>query len=168
MAIRFPIRMALGAVMALAATAASARQPAAPPSQAAQTVAAAKDAAASANPELVGQLSQELSVTPTQAEGAAGAVFSLAKKRLKPEEFGKVAAAVPGIEGLLKAAPLPDPKSAALDLASQGGGVAGLGSSLGKLGLKPEMALKIVPAISGYLKGKGAAEASQLVGGLLK
>ena len=107
-------------------------------------------------------------MTPTQAEGAAGAVFVLAKRRLKPEEFGKVAAAVPGIEGLLKAAPLPDPKSAALDLASQGGGVASLASSLGKLGLKPEMAMKLVPAMSGYLKEKGAGDAAQLVGGLLK
>jgi hypothetical protein len=155
--------------MALAALVASplrAQEPAAPPPEAGKTP--AKDAVATANPELVAQLSKELSMTPTQAEGAAGSVFAMAKKRLKPEDFAKVAAAVPGIEGLLKAAPLPDPKSAALDIASQGGGVASLASSLGKLGLKPETALKLVPAISGYLKGQGAGEAAQLVGGLLK
>jgi hypothetical protein len=152
-------RLAIAAFAVGAATAGLAQDPAGTP---------AKDAAATANPELVAHMSKELSMTPTQAEGAAGAVFSLAKKRLKPEEFTKVAAAVPGIEGLVKAAPLPDPKSAALDIASQGAGVASLASSLGKLGLKPEMALKIVPAISGYLRGKGAGEASQLVGGLLK
>jgi hypothetical protein len=157
------IRMALGMLAALAANVASAQTPPAPKAQAAP-----KDAAATANPELVGQLSNELKVTPAQAEGAAGAVFVLAKRKLKPEDFGKVAAAVPGIDGLLKAAPAPDPKSAALDLASQGGGIASLGNSLGKLGLKPEMALKVVPAISGYLKVKGATEAAQLVGGLLK
>ncbi len=111
---------------------------------------------------------KDLSLTPTQAEGAAGAVFGLAKKKLKPEDFGKVAAAVPGIEGLLSAAPLPDPKSAALDLVAPSAGVASLASSLGKLGLKPEMAMKLVPAISGYLKGKGAGDAAALVGGLLK
>jgi Protein of unknown function VcgC/VcgE (DUF2780) len=150
------IRMALVAIVAFAPAGAPAQEPA-----------AEKDAAA-ANAELVGQLSKELSMTPTQAEGAAGSVFVLAKKRLKPEDFGKVAAAVPGMEALIKAAPLPDPKSAALDLATQGGGAASLASSLGKLGLKPEVAMKLVPAMSGYLKGKGAADAAQLVGGLLK
>lgn len=170
-------RMALGAVVAAAMTsallareltAASTEGAKAPAAQARATAAAEKDAAATANPELVGQLSRELAMTPTQAEGAAGAVFVLAKRRLRPEDFGKVAAAVPGIDGLIKAAPVPDPKSAALDIVSQGGGVASLGSSLTKLGLKPEMAMKLVPAVSGYLKGQGADEPAQLVGGLLK
>jgi len=155
----YATRLILAGLVA-ASTAALAQEPAAPPAE--------KDAAATANPELVGQLVKDLSLTPTQAEGAAGAVFGLAKKKLKPEDFGKVAAAVPGIEGLLKAAPIPDPKSAALDLVAPGAGVASLASSLSKLGLKPEMALKLVPVMSGYLKGKGAGDAAQLVGGLLK
>ena len=150
------VRLVLAASLAFVTTSALAQ---APP---------AKDVAATASPELVGQLTRDLSVTPAQAEGGAGAVFAMARKRLKPEDFGKVAAAVPGMEALIAAAPLPDPKSAALDIASQGAGVASLASSLGKLGLKPEMALKIVPAISGHLKEKGAADAAQLVGGLLK
>jgi Protein of unknown function VcgC/VcgE (DUF2780) len=150
------IRLMLAAGLAFATTSALAQ---APPE---------KEVAATASPELVGQLTQELSVTPTQAEGGAGAVFAMARKRLKPEDFGKIAAAVPGIEALIAAAPLPDPKAAALDIASQGAGVASLANSLGKLGLKPEMALKIVPAISGHLKAKGAADAALLVGGLLK
>jgi Protein of unknown function VcgC/VcgE (DUF2780) len=55
--------------------------------------------------ELVGQLTKGLSVTPTQARGGAGALFALAKSRLSEEEFSKVSAAVPGMSGLLKAAP---------------------------------------------------------------
>ena len=153
----FWVGMTLATLAAFAATSALAQEPAAPSA-----------AAPTGNPELVAHLAKELAMTPTQAEGAAGAAFALAKKRLKAEDFGKVATAVPGIEGLLRAAPLPDPKSAALDIASQGAGVASLASSLGKLGLKPEVALKLMPAISGYLKGKGAGEAAQLVGGLLK
>lgn len=159
----YAVRLTLAALMA--AGTALAQEPAAPPAASAP---APKDVAATANPELVGQLVKDLSVTPTQAEGAAGAVFGLAKKKLKPEDFGKVAAAVPGIEGLLSAAPVPDPKSAALDLVAPGAGVASLASSLGKLGLKPEIAMKLVPAMSGYLKGKGAGDAAALVGGLLK
>jgi hypothetical protein len=55
--------------------------------------------------ELVGQLTKGLSVTRTQARGGAGALFALAKSRLSGEEFSKVSAAVPGMNGLLKAAP---------------------------------------------------------------
>jgi Protein of unknown function VcgC/VcgE (DUF2780) len=151
------LRVTLAALAAFAATSALAQEAAAP-----------STAGAPSNPELVAHLAKELVMTEPQAEGAAGAAFALAKKRLRAEDFGKVAAAVPGIEGLLKAAPLPDPKSAALDIASHGAGVASLASSLGKLGLKPEVALKLMPAISDYLKAKGAGEAAQLVGGLLK
>ncbi|HEY6552963.1 MAG TPA: DUF2780 domain-containing protein [Vicinamibacteria bacterium] len=154
------VRPLLAAVMAATTTSLLAQEPAAAPPD--------KDVAATASPELVGHLTRDLAITATQAEGGAGAVFAMAKKRLKPEDYGKVTAAVPGIEALIAAAPLPDPKSAALDIASQGAGVASLASSLGKLGLKPEMALKIVPAISGHLKGRGASDAAQLVGGLLK
>ena len=74
--------------------------------------AAAQDAAAladeikkSANPDLIGALTKEIGATPTQASGAAGALFGLAKTRLKPEEFAKVAGAVPGMDTLLAAAP---------------------------------------------------------------
>jgi len=57
------------------------------------------------SPELVGQLTKGLGVSQDQAVGGAGALFGLAKSRLKPEEFGKVSSAVPGMDGLLAAAP---------------------------------------------------------------
>src|SRR5438105_15894681 len=63
------------------------------------------DHATTASPELVGQLTKALSITPAQASGGAGALFGLAKKRLSAEEFSKVAANVPGIENLIKAGP---------------------------------------------------------------
>lgn len=58
-----------------------------------------------ASPELVGQLTQGLSVTPQQATGGAGALFGLAKSKLSPADFGKIAAVVPGMDSFLKAAP---------------------------------------------------------------
>ena len=61
----------------------------------------AQSAAAKASPELVGTLSKEIGATPEQAAGAAGSLFGVAKSRLKPEEFSKVAAAVPGMDALL-------------------------------------------------------------------
>ena len=52
--------------------------------------------AAKASPELVTALSKEIGGTPEQAAGAAGALFNVAKSRLKPEQFSQVAAAVLG------------------------------------------------------------------------
>src|SRR4029450_1900875 len=59
-----------------------------------------------ASPELVGQLVNELGVTPAQAEGAAGTLFGVAKGKLSTDDFAKVAGAVPNMDGLLKAAPV--------------------------------------------------------------
>src|SRR5688572_136931 len=61
-------------------------------------------AAAKASPDLVGALSKEIGGTPEQSAGAAGALFNVARSRLKPEEFSQVAAAVPGMDSLLSAA----------------------------------------------------------------
>src|SRR5262245_16341407 len=58
-----------------------------------------------ASPELVGQVASELGVTPKQAQAAAGTLFGLSKTKLSAGDFAKVAGAVPGMEGLLKAAP---------------------------------------------------------------
>src|ERR1700750_85762 len=68
------------------------------------------------SPELVGNLTKELSITPEQATGGAGALFGLAKSKLKPEEFLKVANVVPGIDGFLNAAPKPKQAGGAADM----------------------------------------------------
>src|SRR3954464_12999872 len=61
--------------------------------------------AKSLSPELIGNLTKGLSISPQQAAGGAGALFGLAKTRLKPAEFTKIADVVPGMDGLLGAAP---------------------------------------------------------------
>src|SRR5262245_807162 len=125
-----------------------------------------------ANPELVGALVKEIGGTPQQAEGAAGALFGLAKTRLKPEEWSQVAGAVPGMDSLLKAAP-----AATSGLESMAGavpgaaGLGGLSSAAGafkKLGLKPEMAAKAVPVLTDYVSKTGGAEVGKLLAGALK
>jgi hypothetical protein len=62
-------------------------------------------AAAKASPDLVGALSKEIGASPEQAAGAAGALFGVAKSRLKTAEFSQVSQAIPGMNALLKAAP---------------------------------------------------------------
>src|SRR3954453_13846834 len=78
-------------------------------------------AAAKASPELGKALFTELGSTPEQSAGAAGALFSVAKSRLKAEEFAQGSKAVPGMRSLLKAAP-----------ATAGGGAGGALGAMSK------------------------------------
>jgi len=98
----------------------------APDAQApAATAVAAADTASS---ELVGQLGKDLGITAKQAEGTAGTLFGVAKGAMKAEDFGKVAAAVPDMDALLKAAPAPDAKSSAIAMLG-GAGSGGSGAN---------------------------------------
>jgi len=126
-----------------------------------------------ASPELVGQVVSELGVTPKQAQAAAGSVFGLSKTKLSEADFAKIAGVVPGMDGLLKAAPTG--KQSALDvIAGQAGAgsglgsVAGIASSLSKLGLKPEQIAKLAPTLVKAVQSKGGAEVASLLAGALK
>lgn len=139
------------------------------------TTAAPSDAAAdkTASPDLVGELVKELGITPKQAEGTAGTLFGVAKGKMKAEDFGKVAAAVPDMDALLKAAPAPDAKTSAIELlggagAGGVGGMAAAASTLSKLGLKPETIAKAAPALVKVVQGKGGAEVGNLLAAALK
>ena len=127
------------------------------------------------SPELVGELTKQLSITPAQATGGAGTLFGLAKNRLGAADFGKIAAVVPGMNGFLKAAP---------SAGSQGGGVPGLSSLSGalpggasglasaaqsfqKLGLSPDMIGKFVPVLTQFVQSKGGAGVGSLLSGAL-
>lgn len=117
----------------------------------------------SASPELVGQMAKELNITPGQAEGAAGALLGFAKKKLTADEFGEVAKAIPGVDGLLKAAP------AAGDGGRDGklAGIASLAGSFKSLGLEPGMVTKVVPVLTKFVGGKGGANAAKLLAKVL-
>lgn len=133
---------------------------------------AAASAATSASPELVGSLSKELGATPEQAAGAAGSLFGIAKSRLKPEEFSKVAAAVPGMDSLLKAAPKTDSAVGTSGALSQLGGsasaLAAASSAFTKLGLSPDMVAKAVPVLTSFVTKSGGAQVGNLLAGALK
>jgi hypothetical protein len=138
----------------------------------------AASAAASANPELVGALSKEIGGSPEQAAGAAGSLFGLAKSRLKPEDFSKIAAAVPGMDSLLKAAPAAAPAaqgSGAVgttgglgSLGSLAGGLPGVAGAFSKLGLSPDKVAKAIPALTSYVTKSGGADVGGLLAGALK
>lgn len=126
------------------------------------------------SPELIGNLSQELSITPAQALGGSGALFGLAKSRLKSDEFAKVSDAVPGMDGFLNAAPKPMQGSAGAlglmggALPGKAGGLASVAGSFKSLGLSPSMASKFVPIMTRFVEAKGGAGVGSLLGGALK
>lgn len=127
-------------------------------------------AAGTSNPELVGALAKELGSTPQQAEGAAGSLFNVARSKMQPNDWSKVASAVPGMAGMLKAAPAAGAISGIPGASSLGGvaGLAGAASSFTKLGLKPEMVAKAVPVLTSYVTKTGGADVGSLLAGALK
>lgn len=129
-------------------------------------------AAAKASPELVSALSKEMSATPEQSAGAAGALFGLAKSRLKADQFSQVAAAVPGMNSLLGAAP-PAASSGGVTgalgkLGGSAGGLASVASSFTSLGLSPEMVAKAVPIVTSFVTKSGGADVGKMLAGVLK
>jgi hypothetical protein len=125
-----------------------------------------------ASPELVGQLTKGLSITSQQATGGAGALFSLAKTKLSPADFKKVASVVPGMDSFLKAAPSTSGGSElsalAGSIAGNAGGLASAASAFQKLGLSPEMVGKFVPILTQFVQTKGGANVASLLSGALK
>ena len=125
-------------------------------------------------PELVGLLTKQLKIKPEQAIGGAGALFGLAQSRLKPEQFGQISKAVPGMDGLLGAAP--KQKSGTMDsvmgmatmLPGKAGGLASTAAAFKSLGLSPSMAAKFVPIMGSFVKMKGGAQVADLLTGALK
>ncbi len=129
-------------------------------------------AAAKSSPALVEALSKEIDATPEQAAGAAGALFSVAKSRLAPDEFAQVAKAVPGMDALLKAAPTAGAAAAGAGALSKlSGPGTGLGpavSAFSKLGLKPEMVGKAVTLLTSFVTKSGGTKVGSLLAGALK
>ena len=133
----------------------------------AQAASAAADAA-KASPELVNALSKEIGGTPEQAAGAAGALFGVAKSRLKPEEFSQIAAAVPGMNALLGAAPASGMAAAMPQVGGSAAGLATAASAFTKLGLSPDMVGKAVPVLTSFVSKSGGANVGSLLAGALK
>ena len=133
----------------------------------------AAKAAKNPSSELITQLTQQLSVTPKQAAGGAGTLFGLAKSNLSANDFGKIAAVVPGMNGLLKAAPATSSPSEGVPglptaLHGKAGGLLSAASSFQKLGMSPDMVGKFVPQLTQFVGSKGGPGVASLLSGALK
>lgn len=112
---------------------------------------------------LVSLISSKLGVTEKQAEGGAGAIFSIAKQSLSDDDFLGIAKVVPGIEKMMAAAPEEEESSGLMGTISSLFGsqsdkvenLSKLKNSFEELGLSGEMVGKFIPIILGYVKEKG-------------
>lgn len=133
---------------------------------------AMQESPAAASPELVTALSNELKASPEQASGAAGALFGVAKSRLKPEEFAQIAQAVPGMDALLKAAPAAGgsalSQAAGTAKGSAASGLASAAAAFSKLGLKTDLVPKAVSVLTSFVTKSGGANVGSLLAGVLK
>lgn len=157
---------------------AQAQTTAATPSQA-----EAQSAAAKASPELVNGLAKEIGSTPEQAAGLAGALLGVAKAFMKPEDFASASKGIPGIDALLAASPTspagttpaaaftPTPGFASSSSAS-GATMAAPDAMTAAMSafpkISPEMLMKALPFLSGYLKKYGGAAVGGLLDSLFK
>lgn len=105
--------------------------------------------------ELVDLLTKNLGVSETQAQGGAGLLFKLAKEKLSGGDFGKVAAAVPGVDKLIGAAPSAGVLGGLGKMFGGAGGLASLAGGFTKLGLDSGMIGKFVPIILSFVQSKG-------------
>jgi hypothetical protein len=133
---------------------------------------AAAAAAVKASPALVGALAKEIGATSEQAAGAAGALFNVAKSRLTPQDFAQVAAAVPGMDALLRAAPATTgavgTTGALPQLGASAAGLTGAATAFTKLGLAPEAVAKSIPVLTSFVTKSGGAGVGNLLAGALK
>lgn len=121
-------------------------------------------------------------MTDDQAAGGAGALFSQAKQKLSPADYGKVSEALPEATGLVDAAPKPEGESGMMSgvssalggsgssmgaAAQNAGKMGGLAKSFSSLGMSPDMVGKFTPIVLDYAKSKGGDTVMNLLKGAL-
>lgn len=134
---------------------------------------------AAQTPSLVNILVQQLGITPQQATGGAGSIFSVAKQSMSSASFGQVSKAVPGMNQLLTAAPahalggstgassLMGSVASVLGGGSNLGNMATLASSFQSLGMGSGMMGQFIPVILQYIQARGGSTTMGLLQGAL-
>jgi hypothetical protein len=108
---------------------------------------------------LTDMLGSKLGLSPEQSKAGVGAILAYAQGALPAADFQKVSAAIPGAEDNLQAvkdAGVTDPITDA----------AGLNAAFGKLGISPEIANQLVPAVTDYVGKVAGPDTANLLKGL--
>lgn len=129
---------------------------------------------ATPTPGLIDILVQQLGITPQQATGGAGSIFSVAQQSMSPNNFGLIGNAVPGMSKYLAAAPsvgasssgaggLMGAAASALGGGSSLGNMAMLASSFQSLGLSSGMMGQFIPIVLQYVQTQGGSSTMGLL-----
>lgn len=126
--------------------------------------------------ELAQMLMDNLNVQENQAKGGAGLIFQLAKSKLGDDKFAQISQHVPGLEGMLAAAPEDTGIAGALGGLASGlgggkvealGNLATLAGGFSKLGLDEGMVGKFIPIVLSFVQSKGGEGVKDLLAQVL-
>ena len=121
---------------------------------------------------LTDTLMKQLGVTSEQAQGGSGALFEVAKNNMSDSDFGQLSQAVPGMDGILAAAPKSEADSATGSLLSGIASASGnskltdgasLVNAFQQLDLSGDMVGKFTPVIVDYVKKNGGEHLGTLL-----
>ena len=121
---------------------------------------------------LIDTLIKQLGVTSAQAEGGSGALFQMAKNNMSDSDFSQISQAVPGMDGILAAAPKSDPDSATGKLLSGIAAASGnstltdataLVNAFQQLDLSENMVGQFTPVIIDYVKQNGGEHLANIL-----
>ena len=121
---------------------------------------------------LIDTLVKQVGVTSEQAQGGSGALFEMAKKNMSGSDFSQISQAVPGMDGILAAAPKTEPASATGDLLSGIAAASGnstltdatsLVNAFEQLDLSGDMVGQFTPVIIDYVKQNGGEHLSNIL-----
>lgn len=113
--------------------------------------------------DLIQTITERLGVSETQARGGAGLIFRVARERLGGADFSRLAAAVPGIDGMIAAAPAQGAGGMLGGLMSRlGAGGAGmlaqLAEGFGKLDMDRGRIAAFLPLVLSFVQRQGGDE----------
>ncbi len=139
--------------------------------QAVQSGAAATQSLPATQQSLTAILMERLGVSQAQAEGGAGALFQVAKQRMTDNAFNQLNQAVPGMDGLLAAAPrqpqtvdsLAGGVASVMGKDSALGSAASLISAFQQLDLSQGMVSQFTPIVVDYVKQQGGPQLANLL-----
>ncbi len=118
--------------------------------------------ASTSGSDLLGTVTKSLGLSEAQANAGIGSLLSLAKEKLPADTFDKVAKAIPGADGMLKAA------ADAGGMTAPIGNLAGLSNQFAKLGISQEQVGKLVPAVNDAVGKTAGSDVGSALAGVLK
>ncbi|AMK75692.1 MULTISPECIES: DUF2780 domain-containing protein [Methylomonas] len=120
---------------------------------------------------LINILVGQLGISPQQALGGVGSIFSAAQQRMSPGDFSQLSTTVPDMDRYLSSVPQQVAGAGSQSLLGAAGGLMGgqlgnlanLAGSFQSLGMNPSMVSQFVPVVLQYVQDQSGAGAMSLL-----